>query len=155
MPLEKRICAREGCDVEFEVWVYPSRKRPSLYHDRKCAAQARWERERRGSQRAAKYLPNHPLASKTGKVLVARLVLYEKLGPGPHPCHWCSEIVEWTAFRDGRGCRKGTLAADHLDGDKHNNEPENLVAACNDCNTLRGYMHGWSERHKRSVTDLL
>lgn len=76
----------------------------------------------------------HPLAGKTGLVALARLILYDKIGPGPHPCHWCDTPVEWMP---GRGLAEGALLADHLDHDPENNAPENLVPACNRCNAHR------------------
>ena len=65
-----------------------------------------------------------------------RKVLFDKIGPGTHPCHW----------RDVYGCGKNSLewgsisgiCADHLDGDKRNNHPDNLVPSCNSCNLRRG-----------------
>lgn len=76
----------------------------------------------------------HPLAAAQGKVLVHRRVLYVKIGPGAHPCHWCGTVVVW---RVGR-IKADSLIADHLDEDRTNNAPENLVASCNPCNANRG-----------------
>lgn len=84
--------------------------------------------------------PTHPLA-KGGRVYLHRKVLYDLIGPGPHQCRWCERDVTWGGMRDGG------LVADHLDGDKSNNEPENLVPACNPCNTLRGMFMVWGARH--------
>lgn len=39
--------------------------------------------------------PDHPLATAHGTVKVHRLVAYEKIGSGPHKCHWCGCDVEW------------------------------------------------------------
>jgi len=73
--------------------------------------------------------PSHPLAPPCGKVYVHRLVLWDKLGRGPHPCHWCGKQVEWLG--------DPPLQVDHLDGDKANNRPANLVASCAQCNAGR------------------
>lgn len=70
----------------------------------------------------------HPLARR-GSVFEHRKVLYDAIGPGPHQCHWCSKTLEW-------GGRYG-LQADHLDGDRLNNDPENLVPSCPGCNMKR------------------
>lgn len=75
--------------------------------------------------------PDHPLADSTGCVRVHRAVLFDKIGPGEHECHWCPRLVSW----EGRGINR--LVADHLDDDRWNNAPENLVPACRRCNTER------------------
>jgi hypothetical protein len=74
------------------------------------------------------WLPKHPLAKrKGGRVMEHRLVLYEKLGPGAHPCFWCGVVLEWKDIR-----------VDHLNESKGDNYPDNLVASCNTCNRARG-----------------
>ena len=73
------------------------------------------------------YLPSHPLATQNGKVKEHRIVLYEKLGPGTHPCHWCGKELEW-----GKD-----LFVDHWDFDKLNNHPNNLLPSCSSCNVKR------------------
>ena len=75
---------------------------------------------------------DHPLAGSQGKVLVHRVVLYDAIGPGPHPCHWCAKPVDWTY-----GVTPDALFVDHLDDDKTNNVLENLVPSCNYCNRNR------------------
>lgn len=78
-------------------------------------------------------LPNHPIAPKSGKVRENRVVLYSIIGPGPHFCYWnCGRLLSW---------EDGTLEADHLDFDKGNNAPENLVASCRKCNGNRNKYH--------------
>lgn len=79
------------------------------------------------------FKPGHPLAMKNAKVRRHRWVLYDKIGPDPHPCHWCAQTVHWAPV-DGQE----RLTADHLDGDITNNRLENLVPACTGCNTGRG-----------------
>lgn len=69
----------------------------------------------------------HPLAMGDGHVYEHRAVLYEKVGPGAHPCHWCGAVVTWGV----------DLETDHLDGDKTNNDPANLMPACQACNSWR------------------
>lgn len=75
-------------------------------------------------------LPGHPLADNTGRLLLHRYVLFEKIGYGPHLCHWCSTPVNW-------GRARGTLQPDHVDGDGLNNDPANLVPSCPPCNIRR------------------
>lgn len=78
--------------------------------------------------------PDHPLATGKGSVAEHRLVLYEKIGPGPHPCHWCQAPVDWLP---GERTAAGALTADHVDNDSRNNAPENLVPSCHRCNSIR------------------
>ena len=75
--------------------------------------------------------PDHPLADSTGCVRIHRAVLWDKIGPGEHVCHWCRRRLHW----DAKGIER--LAADHLDGDTWNNDPANLVPACRTCNSGR------------------
>lgn len=78
-------------------------------------------------------LPAHPLANRKGEVLRHRVVLFDSIGPGVHPCHWCSTPVEWTAL----GLVAGALVVDHVDWDTSNNERGNLVPSCHPCNSER------------------
>lgn len=75
----------------------------------------------------------HPLANTIGNVSVHRLVLWQKVGPSSRPCHWCGTEVHWFTTV---GAEK--MCADHVDDDRRNNSPNNLVPACNGCNTGRG-----------------
>jgi 5-methylcytosine-specific restriction endonuclease McrA len=74
----------------------------------------------------------HPVADKHGNVWVHRVVLFDAIGHGPHPCHWCGRPLTW----GGKG--GGSLVVDHLDGDGANNTLTNLVPCCASCNTSRG-----------------
>lgn len=76
--------------------------------------------------------PDHPLAMANGLVRVHRAVLYAKIGPGKHDCHWCKKQVEWM-----RGKSADMLVADHVNGIKSDNDPDNLVPSCVGCNALR------------------
>lgn len=73
----------------------------------------------------------HPLA-ESGQVLEHRVVLYDAIGPGEHPCHWCGKTLTWQA-----GIADTAIVADHLDSDRANNAPANLVPSCNPCNVGR------------------
>jgi HNH endonuclease len=73
-------------------------------------------------------VPEHPLAND-GWVYEHRLVLYEQQGPGPQECWWCGAELHW----DDRD-----LNVDHLDYDRSNNDPDNLVISCRACNMGRG-----------------
>ena len=76
----------------------------------------------------------HPLVDKNGSVGEHRAVLYAKIGPDPHPCYWgCGKTVYWFS-----PYRLTVLCADHVDSDRLNNDPENLVPSCFKCNWDRG-----------------
>lgn len=81
--------------------------------------------------------PGHPVARKTGWVLEHRAVLYDAIGEGPHPCHWCGKGLRWHA-----NYRKDAdyLVVDHLDNDPSNNDRDNLAPACTPCNTVHSYV---------------
>lgn len=77
----------------------------------------------------------HPIAPPSGIAPIARLRLYERIGPGEHPCHWCGELIEWAVGAGVRNPR--ALLVDHVDHDATNDEPTNLVPSCNRCNSHR------------------
>lgn len=77
--------------------------------------------------------PTHPLAVSNGWVAEHRAVLYSKIGPGRHPCHWCQKQITW---RRGRAVKDG-ITADHIDFNILNNDPGNIVASCHSCNVKR------------------
>lgn len=77
----------------------------------------------------------HPLTGSgelSGRAFEHRVVLWNTLGCNSldcaHPCHWCGKTLTWV-----------NLKADHLDGDRLNNDPANLVPSCNGCNIKRGW----------------
>ena len=78
----------------------------------------------------------HPCANAHGGAAEHRVVLYDAIGPGPHECHWnrvskCGKLnLQW----DGNG---DFLESEHLDGDRVNNNPDNLVPVCRSCNRRR------------------
>lgn len=88
------------------------------------------------------YRPGHPVADRSGKVYVHRVVLYDNIGPGPHPCHWCGTAVDWLPKNDPR-----CLEADHVNHIGDDNQPENVVPACRRCNVARAM----ARRHEALV----
>jgi hypothetical protein len=64
-----------------------------------------------------------------------RVVLFDAIGPGAHPCHWCARPVRWD--RSWAKAIDG-LVVDHLNDVKTDNRIENLVASCGVCNSHRG-----------------
>lgn len=71
--------------------------------------------------------PKHPLADRRGRVYEHRAVLFDCLSGGRLPCFWCGTPLEWLV----------NLFVDHLNHDRHDNRPENLVPSCNGCNAGR------------------
>lgn len=92
----------------------------------------------------------HPLRDKSGRAYAHRVVLFDEIGPGPHPCHWCGDLVDWVP----KG-QPDCLQVDHLDGDGANNQPSNLVPSCGGCNSTRALQarsaalraSGWWSEH--------
>lgn len=103
------------------------------YCDRECRSEGM--RKMRTKTRRMRVDPSHPLAGKTGRFAEARAVLYDRIGPGPHPCHWCGQAVNWAVGLIGQ--RPDTLIADHVNGDPLDDRPENIVPACGTCNGSR------------------
>lgn len=88
----------------------------------------------------------HPLADVRGWIREHRVALHDAVGPGEHPCHHCGQTVTWDKtypqHLDG-------LVVDHLDEDKANNDPANLVPSCAPCNLARSSR--WKKRRKESA----
>jgi hypothetical protein len=79
-------------------------------------------------------LHDHPLAQKDGCIFEHIKVLYDKIGPGPHQCHWkCGRMLTWQG-----GTQLG-ICVDHLDRNRLNNDPDNLVPSCRIENLTRGW----------------
>lgn len=74
------------------------------------------------------HITGHPLSRKSGYVAEHRAVAYEKYGDGTQVCHWCEADL-------GHWCPQ--IEVDHLDGDRLNNHPDNLVTSCAPCNRAR------------------
>ena len=85
----------------------------------------------------------HALSGKDGFLYEHRKVLFDAIGIGPHECRWCRKPISWKASD-----RRSMIVVDHLDGDKANNDPRNLVASCQGCNGRRGLFQAWLVEHK-------
>ncbi len=138
------MCVVEGCPNERS---YASGLCNSCYYRQRRTGTTERRvfayRSRHSSGYICIYQPDHPLAVQ-GRVFEHRKVLFDSLGPGPHPCHWCQRLVDWIKGR----CIDGALVPDHLDGNKANNALSNLVPSCNPCNSRRGMLMKWVEAHK-------
>jgi hypothetical protein len=120
----------QTCGASFE----PKPQRSGRF----CSAACFWTRGPDGPRKASvkghrqRMVRDHPLAPPSGIVPVGRLVLYGEIGPGPHRCHWCGKGVRWS-----KGIGPDVLIVDHLDWNRDNNDPTNLVPSCNSCNVRR------------------
>lgn len=130
------LCAVEGCELRRYCRGFCK-----MHYDRfqrhgevgpAGRMKARWgEGNTRPDGYSKVYRIGHPLAARDGRIYVHRLVLFEVIGEGPHPCHWCGRSVNWLDAGDGR------LVVDHLDFDRRNDTPVNLAPACHPCNSGR------------------
>lgn len=126
----KLVCAIDGCGKVAREGQQPIC--PMHYHRRyrtgsldKNSPALRWINKSDGYYVVIS--ASHPLAGKGGIVREHRAILYDALGPGPHPCHWCGTSLPWPR-----------ICVDHLNGVRSDNRPDNLVVACNGCNGSRG-----------------
>jgi hypothetical protein len=94
--------------------------------------------------------PSHPLADKWGRLWEHRANLYDKIGAGEHPCWACGVMLQWQ--------RRGPLPqiqTHHLNRDRSDNRPENIVPSCQPCNldesriirAARLQAEGWWSEH--------
>jgi hypothetical protein len=127
--------ADKTCEQCGRVFRPRHKNRPGRFCSSACYhANGTRRTKRTTSDQKMRSVKGHPIAPPGGIVAFSRLVLFEKIGAGTHPCHWCSMPVTWMP---GAGLAKGALLADHLDWDRNNDAPENLVPSCNHCNVTR------------------
>jgi len=87
----------------------------------------------------------HPLSDIRGWISIHRVVLFNSIGPGKHPCHWCGKEVN---FDSAYPKDLMALVVDHVDCDKTNNDLSNLVPSCCECNLRRD-----KAKHKKATQD--
>lgn len=80
--------------------------------------------------------PGHPTATASGHSMEHRKVVFDALAGAPPTCFWCAKALRWEAKRRSNDA----VVVDHLNDQKGDNRPENLVPACNRCNFARGHM---------------
>jgi hypothetical protein len=81
----------------------------------------------------------HPLAMKYGRVFLHRKVLFDSVNGSNLPCFWCGKFLYWFTIDISK-----KIYVDHYDHDRHNNNIENLLPSCNNCNA--GRMKGYKKR---------
>lgn len=144
----KRPAVCLHCGEAFLAHEYNARKRDPKYCSRQCA------KDRFGTpKRKSVTAHEHPLAGTRGRVLEYRRVLFDHIGPGGHPCHWCSTVVEWKVSQSG-GVYGVDLIVDHLDENSRNNHLSNLVPSCLRCNLLRSAIVAWERDTSRHIGNL-
>lgn len=89
------------------------------------------------------HLPSHPAAPPCGRIYEHRAVLFDSIGDGEHPCHWCGAMVSWASSVG----ETDYLTVDHLNSVRDDNRLDNLVVSCNPCNVARSM----TQRHERLV----
>lgn len=83
----------------------------------------------------------HPVAVSDGRAYEHRVALFDAIGGGEHQCNWCAIPVSWDRSYPAHS---DALVVDHLDEDKLNNDPSNLVPSCPRCNIARSSR--WKKR---------
>ena len=128
--IPERTCA--NCGGPFTRRPAPNRGDSDRFCSLACGYA--WRRAQKPSVRRMRWAPDHPLVGKKGYVVEARMLLYDKIGPGVHACHWCGSPVEWSK---NRKTKRGNLIVDHADNDPLNNDLGNLVPSCQQCNVRK------------------
>jgi hypothetical protein len=80
------------------------------------------------------YMPAHPLAGSSGFVMEHRVAYFDAVAGADQACRWCGLSVTWSLSWPEHA---EALTVDHLDYDRANNHPANLVASCGACNSTR------------------
>lgn len=129
-----RLCTYPGCTSKHKGHGFCQ---PHLIRWRNGLTMDIVPRQPRNGRYAMVTRRGHPLAGKTGRVFVHRMVLYDSSGGGRMPCFWCARPLGWGVEKFA----PGAIVVDHLDHDRSNNSPTNLVPSCNGCNAgrIRGH----------------
>jgi hypothetical protein len=151
------VCAVPGCDKPARSPGKGSLCEMHYYRLRRTGSLEIIEKQKETQKRSNGYTAitdkEHPLASKSGgMVYIHRKVLFDKIGWGPHKCHWCGAVVDWAP---GEKTSRGALVVDRLNGKKDDNRIENLVPSCHGCNATRGLFQQWVRDHKEDALTLL
>jgi hypothetical protein len=130
-------CTVPGCDKPHRArgWCQAHYRRWCLTGDVGEATLRRPTGTWTSEDRHIVHAPDHPLGRSAGGTHAARIVLFDKIGYGPHCCHWCRTPITWRApTYTGSGAQ---IHTDHVNGDTLDDRPENLVQSCPPCNGKR------------------
>ena len=130
------VCTAEGCEEEHHAQGFcNTHYRRFLKYGRVDLKRRSYNLTDKSSSAGYRLLSKvgHPIADKAGRISEHRLILYDKIGPGKHKCHWCPTIISW---------EDKTLTCDHLDFNRKNNDPSNLEPSCLSCNSGRTLFKG-------------
>jgi hypothetical protein len=84
------------------------------------------------------YLPKSPMANKNGEVPAHRLICWLSHGaPYYSECTYCDYPILWKMRVNVNHAQQKVVNVDHLNSDKLDNRPTNLVPACCWCNANR------------------
>jgi hypothetical protein len=139
--MDEKRC--ETCDEPLGT-IHPGR--PNRFCSQSCYFASATRRKKRVAKvkgQRMKRAVGHPIAPPSGVVAVSRLTLYDHIGGGPHPCHWCGAVVQWKT-----GLVPGALIVDHLNWDQNDDRVENLLVSCNRCNS-----HRVADKSKRLIEE--
>lgn len=86
----------------------------------------------------------HPMSDGNGHAYEHRKVMFDQHGGECPGCGWCGVPLQWSS-----------AVVDHLNEDKSDNTPSNLVVSCNDCNRARGAILPFVRKLSPAAFDLL
>jgi|GEM_PF-5865876 len=90
---------------------------------------------------AHEHSPGHPLATKGGRLLTHRKIVFDHFEGRVPPCHWCEgKLKAWSEVH-----------VDHVNEIPSDNRPENLVPSCAECNKTRSKASNFLDRLKRPM----
>lgn len=132
-------CKVDGCDMVANRTGAEMCEKHYMRQRRNGSTKTQYERAEEFFEQSGGYLlvkaKGHPRSIDGRRAYAHRVAFSDANGEGPFKCHWCGVTVTWA-----------DMHVDHLDDDKHNNDPRNLVASCPVCNQQRGH-------HKQVATN--
>lgn len=141
------VCDLDGCEKPSPGMPFCPMHRERLRRNGTFERQAP---SRRHTHSMGYYLvkrSGHPTANGQGWAYEHRVILFDAIGPGWHPCHHCGMQVSWELTYPES---VDALVVDHLDEDRANNHLENLVPSCNPCNFARS--NRWVKQRRRAAS---